>query len=323
MYRNSRFAQPQDAGRIPIIVTIAVVSLLAIGITFAKKDGKVSVVAAEPATALDTPTTVSAGDVVQVPERHIPTFASANAAYTQRKYGEAVEEFEGYVLRHPDNAFGHYMLGLSAWKGGDLKRARQALERSLEIDSTSVKTLLNLGRVLLDEGKATEAEPPIRAALALDPESGEVHRMLGRVQSALGQVDSAEASYLAALSIEPKDSWSMNNLGLLLIEQGRYEDAVMPLARAVELRPDAPAFANNLGLALERTGHPGSAAMAYRSALAADSTYAKAALSLARVEGMNDETPIDVAQLATEFSDSLQSAARLRVAAKIVVRPQP
>jgi Tfp pilus assembly protein PilF len=266
---------------------------------------------------------VSPGDVAQVLERHIPTWTSARAAYDQRKYAEAVEEFEGYVLRNPDNAFGHYMLGLSAWKSGDLKVARRALERSLEIDSANVKTLLNLGRVFLDEGNAVEAEPRIRAAVALDPESGEVHRMLARVQSALGQRDSAEASYLVALSIDPNDSWSMNNLGLLLIEQERYEDALMPLARAVELRPGAPAFANNLGLALERTGRPGAAAMAYKSALAADSTYAKAAHSLARVEGQTDEVPVDVVQLAVEFSDSLMSAARMRVAARIVVPPAP
>lgn len=319
MHNQGRFSHTDRTDRTPVLVTIVLVSLLAIGITFATRDRKEQVVVAEPPTAIDTPATQSAGDVVQETPRPLPTFASAREAYGRREYAEAAQEFEGYVERHPDNAFGHYMLGLSAWKSGDLDRARAALERSLALDSTNVKTLLNIGRVLMDQGLPGEAEVRVRMAMALDGESGEVHRMLARVQAALAQRDSAEASYLAALSIDPNDSWSMNNLGLLLIEQGRYADALMPLARAVELRPEAPAFANNLGLALERTGHPASAAVAYRAALAADSTYAKAARSLARVGGMVDETPVDVAQLAAEFSASLLSASRMRVAAQIVV----
>jgi Tfp pilus assembly protein PilF len=254
----------------------------------------------------------------------VVTFASAQTAYTQRKYGEAQQSFGVYVERHPDNPFGYYMLGLSAWKNGDLDGAQDALEQSLALDSTNVKTLLNLGRVLLDQGHPDDALVRIDAAVALDSGSAEVERMRGRVQSALGHRDSAETSYRLALSIDPGDSWSMNNLGLLLIEAGHYEEALMPLARAVALRPDAPAFANNLGVALERTGHAGSAATAYRSALAADSTYVKAQTSLARVDGKTDETPIDVAQLAAQFNDSLQTSSPVRMSVKTpVVKPEP
>jgi Tfp pilus assembly protein PilF len=123
-------------------------------------------------------------------------------------------------------------------------------------------------------------------------------------------------SYRVALSMDPADSWSMNNLGLLLIEQGRYEEALLPLARAVELRPEAPAFANNLGIALERSGHPSAAAEAYRTALKADSTYTKAATSLARVDGKTDSTTVDVSGLAAAFNLEIQTAREARVMAK-------
>ena len=247
------------------------------------------------------------------------SFASAESAFKERKYAEAEQSFGIYVERHPNNAFGYYMLGLSAWKNGEPERAREALEKSFALDSTNVKTLLNLGRVLLEQGKPEEARGRVEAAAALDTGSAEVHRVMARVQNALGQRDSAEASYRLALSIDPTDSWSMNNLGLLLIDQGRFEEALGPLARAVELRPDAPAFANNLGVALERTGHPGSAAIAYQSALDADSTYTKAQTSLARVYGMPDEMPIDVAQLASQFKDSIETSPHVQVSVKSTV----
>jgi tetratricopeptide (TPR) repeat protein len=326
MYRADRFSRNNRSNRTPAIVTAVALSIVAIvGACVSRGDKQnVDTTTSSTAPAVVTPEAVS-GEVDSVrTEPPIVTFASAQTAYTQRNYADAQQAFGAYVERHPRNPFGHYMLGLSAWKNGDLEQAQAALEESLALDSTNVKTLLNLGRVLLDQGHPDEALVHVEAALGLDSGSAEVYRMKGRVQSALGQRDSAEASYRLALSIDPSDSWSMNNLGLLLIDEGRYDEALMPLARAVELRPQAPAFANNLGVALERAGHAGSASAAYRAALAVDSSYAKARQSLARVEGRTDETPIDVAQVAAKFSESLQATAQVRLSAKTaVVKPEP
>jgi Tfp pilus assembly protein PilF len=325
MYRADRFSRVNNSGHTPFIVTTVALSIVAIASACFSRGEKQKVdTTASAAPAVVTPA-VSPGDVDSVrTEPPVVTFASAQTSYTQRKYGEAEQSFGVYVEGHPDNAFGYYMLGLSAWKNGDLDRAKEALEHSVALDSTNVKTLLNLGRVLLDQGRPDDALVRIESAVALDSESAEVHRMRGRVESALGHRDSAEASYRLALSIEPNDSWSMNNLGLLLIDEGRYDEALMPLARAVELRPAAPSFANNLGVALERTGHPGSAALAYQSALAADSTYAKAQTSLERVYGMEDEMPIDVSQLAAQFKEDLERASQVRLSAKTaVVKSEP
>ena len=313
MYRTDRISRIMIATSVALSIVFIVSACVSRG-----EKKKVDTTVATAAPAVVTPD-AAAGEVDSVKtEPPVVTFASAQTAYTQGKYAEAVESFGAYVERHPKNPFGFYMLGLSAWKQGDLDRAKEALEQSLALDSTNVKTLLNLSRVLLDQGQPEDAFRQIERAVALDSGSAEVHRMRGRVQNALGRRDAAEVSYRLALSIDPQDSWSMNNLGLLLIDEGRYEEALMPLARAAELRPESPAFANNLGVALERTGHPGSAALAYQSALAADSTYAKAQTSLQRVYGMPDEMPIDVTQLATQFKDSVQTASQVRV----TVRPQ-
>ena len=322
MYRTDRFSRIDHPDRGPILVTVAALSILAVAFAcVARGDKKIDTpVSSTPAAA--APKLAVAGEVAD--SQHVPqmvTFADAQAAYNKRHYREATESFDGYVQTHPTNAFGLYMLGLSAWKSGDPTRARDAFERSLALDSSNVKTLLNLGRVLLDQGKPNEALARVGAAVALDSGSADVQRMMARVQSALGQRESAEASYRIALSIDPTDSWSMNNLGLLLIDQGRYDEALPPLARAVELRPEAPAFANNLGVALERTGHPTAAAQAYRAALEADSTYSKASRSLARVEAITDDTTsVDVTALAAAYKQQLDAERQTRLA-KGVVKP--
>lgn len=315
MYRADRFARINNSWRAPVIVTALTLSII-IGIGACvsrgeKKKVDTSISATAPAVVIPK---AASGEVdSSKAEAPVVTFASAQTAYTQRKYAEAEKAFGVYAEHHPESSGAFYMLGLSAWKNGNLDGANESFEKSLALDSTNVKTLLNLGRVLLDQGQPEQAFRRIERAVALDSGSAEVQRMRGRVQNALGRRDAAEVSYRLALSIDPNDSWSMNNLGLLLIDEDRYEEALQPLALAVQLRPELPSFANNLGVALERTGHPGSAAVAYQSALSTDSTYAKAQTSLERVYGLPDEMPIDVKQLASQFQDSLKRTSPVRV----------
>lgn len=247
------------------------------------------------------------------PVRVIPdnvTYADAESVFTMGKYEEAKELFGVYVERKPENAFGHYMLGLSAWKSGDLDGAIVALVRSYELSPENAKTVLNLTRVLLEQGRPGDALEYGKKALDLDPEDGGVYRVLGNVYSDLSQPDSAEGAYRVALSKDTQDAWTMNNLGLLLIRAGRYEESLPPLATAVELKPDVAVFQNNLGVALERTSHPFEAAEAYRAAVGTAGGHGKAEVSLARIEEIAAEVgprPIDLTELARTFEESLKA----------------
>ena len=233
------------------------------------------------------------------------SYATAESAYTAHRYTDAVVMFGNYVARHPQNVWGHYMRGVSAWKAGQLDTARAAFETALAIDPRHTKSLINLSRVLLEEKRPNDALDRINVVLAADSTSGDAWRVLGRVQGTLGRRAEALAAYRAAIALDSADVWSMNNMGLLLIGAGQYADAVGPLARAVQLDSGASVFHNNLGMALERSGHVTDAASAYQDALNADSTYGKARVSLARVTGRQDTPgtdPVDVVALGTQFA---------------------
>jgi Tfp pilus assembly protein PilF len=247
------------------------------------------------------------------PETPVPTppvtLGEGEIAYTERRYSDAARLFEAYVVSNPGNAWGHYMLGLSAWKSGDLPRAESAFVRSLELDAKHVKSLLNLSRVLLDAGRPRDARERVTAALAIDSTSGEGYRLLGRVRAALNQPNEAIVAYRLALSRQPDDVWSMNNMGLLLVQQQRYDEALGPLSRAVQLDSTVAVFHNNLGIALEHTGHYTLATQSYQRALAADSGYAKALLSLARVNGRKEDpalVPVDLGAVAGTFAQEVR-----------------
>lgn len=248
-------------------------------------------------------TTESNASTSPVSPVRVVSFSDAEAVYNSGKYGEAKELFESYVATKPENPWGHYMLGLAAWKSGDLARAESAFNRSLELDSTQVKTYLNSARVLLDLGRNHEALERAQVALGLDATSVDAHRLIARAYHGLGQVDSAVASYRSALVLDDRDVWAMNNLGVLYLDQGQPEAALLPLARAVQLKSTAPVFQNNLGIALERTGHIAAARKAFGAALDADSTYSKASVSLDRVNQLvADSTDVlSLDDIAEEF----------------------
>jgi predicted Zn-dependent protease len=239
----------------------------------------------------------------------VPTYADAERAFHRGRYEEAASMFEAYSESDPENAWGHYMLGLSAWKTGDHTRALEAFDAALRIEPSHRKSLLNSARVLLEIGRPKDALARVQQALAIEPLSSDGLRLLGRSRYELGEIDQAIDAYQRAIAIDDRDTWAMNNLGFIYIQQGRSQDALPPLARAVELRSNVPVFQNNFGTALERSGHFVSAKQAYEGALTADSTYAKAAVGLARVTAHgaeSDTSTVDVASLSREFQAQVE-----------------
>jgi Flp pilus assembly protein TadD len=237
----------------------------------------------------------------------VVSFEEAESAFRDKRYGESVELFTSYTSDKPDNPWGHYMLGLAAWKNGELDRAEQSLRRTLELDQNHVKSYVNLGRVLLEQGRPEEARDAALEAVDIDPVSTDGYRVLGLAYDENGETDSAVTAYREALKLDGNDAWSMNNLGLLFIREGRFEDALGPLTRAVELRDDVATFHNNLGMALERTGYVADAADEYELAVAAAPDHTRATTNLERVRELGDaDKRVNRVELAQAFAQEIQ-----------------
>ncbi len=253
----------------------------------------------------------------------VVTFDEAYDAYKNEEYTDAVTLFDRYVRENPANPWGHYMVGLSQWKAGALEEAERAFEKTLELDPSHVKSLLNLSRVLLDADRPEDALEQVDAALDIEPMSGDGLRLLGRALYAVGDVSGAIDAYEEAVMVDDVDGWSMNNLGLIFIEQGRHDDVLLPLARATQVRTDVPAFFNNLGIALERTGRFVASAEAYRRVIALDETYAKAMVNLSRVDGREDDPSaevVDLTVLAERFLANIEQRRQMAITASL---PEP
>jgi len=219
-----------------------------------------------------------------------------------------VSRFTAYTTAKPENPWGHFMLGVSSWKSGDRETAEREFRKAIELDSSMVKSRLDLSRVLLESDQPGEALDELQGALALDSTSASVYRLLGRAHEGLRETDAAIDAYHHALVLDDQDVWSMNNLALIYLEQGKIDEAVKPLARVSQLDTTTAQFWNNLGVVLERSGRFTGAAQAFTTALAIDSGYTKASVSLARVSSRTDDPslpPLDLAAVAQSFVDEI------------------
>lgn len=275
--------------------------------------GRVAVALPPPLPEIEATETAEPGENEAVlPEPEIPvevSYEEAEQAFVDGHYADAVDLFIRYTDRRSTNPWGFYMLGLSAWKAGDMDEAEGAFDRALELDPKHVKSWLNLARVRLDSGRPEEALEAVDKALVIDSESNVALRLQGRAYYNLGQSEEAIDSYRRAILRNDGDAWSMNNMGLILIERGRFEEALPPLARAVDLQENRAIFLNNLGIALENTGHFRAAEEAYKAAVAVDGTHEKAFANLARVEVVEEDPgtdPVDLGDLAQTFIDEVE-----------------
>jgi tetratricopeptide (TPR) repeat protein len=210
-------------------------------------------------------------------------------AWVSKDYPRAAACFGAAVGENAEDAYGHYMLGLSLWKAGRTDEAAEALVRSAELNPISIKTYVNLSRVLNDASRFEAALEAAENARAIDPQDATALYLQARSLRNLGRVDDAVIALEQALAFDADYGQAHNLLGLIRIHQGRNDEAVEQLERAAALEPETAFVQANLGRALELAGRPDRAAEAYRAALDLDPDQETARIGLERVEAIPTE----------------------------------
>ena len=118
------------------------------------------------------------------------------------------------------------------------------------------------------------------SALALDKSNADAQFIRGRVYFELGQLEESRQAYEAVLKAEPDYPGASHNLGNALFGQSKYQLALRAYRRETGLgtRPN-PYHA--MGATFEKLSESDSARKAYQIAIAIDSTYVPAMVSLA------------------------------------------
>lgn len=114
----------------------------------------------------------------------------------QGKICSAIWLAEEVVRERPDSASAHCFLGYLLWQNDRNDEARQAYERSIELDPTEAITYNNLGVIYLDDCKDVDSAYPLfTKALNLDPGYTTAAFNMARTHECLGNIKEAAEYY--------------------------------------------------------------------------------------------------------------------------------
>jgi len=192
------------------------------------------------------------------------------------------------------------VLGSLAWRQTHSYRDLETLWRdTLKRNPACWLAQNNLGDVLVQQGKASEAEPFFRKAVELNPNFAQAWSGLGADLSAQGRTSEGLENFKKALQLQPTYANAWYNQGQALASLGRTAEAVSSFEAALAIKPGDQEIRSTLADAQLAQGKLDEAIALYRQVLSAEPESAaceyKLGLALA-LQGKTDEAILHYGQ---------------------------
>lgn len=170
-----------------------------------------------------------------------------NLGELYRKNGQfdrAIATLREALALGPDDTTIRYNLALSLAAAGETAAA-EAAYRALIADAPSfLKAYVNLGNLLRDQKRGTEAITLFEQALDHDPTLAEAYTNIGACLADRGWLFAAVLEHHKALSLKPGDAETRLNFAVNLLRQGRFKEGWPPYENrfgAFDQQPARPA----------------------------------------------------------------------------------
>jgi len=172
---------------------------------------------------------------------------------TQRSMVRAREELQRSLELDPGSGEAWAYLSGAESELGNQEAAREAARKAVERRPDNAGDHMVYAALLAQADRGPEARREFIAATRLDPRRSELHREYSRwlLQHGTqpGDGDLAEREARSAVTLAPRDAGSQAALGDALLRNGKDAEAIAPLTKAANLAPEDPASA----LALAQT----------------------------------------------------------------------
>jgi tetratricopeptide (TPR) repeat protein len=142
----------------------------------------------------------------------------------------AAREFEEELRVDPTNADAAYELGEIRRKAGDLDKARELFRMAVEHYPEFEQGLVGLGRVLVAQGKADLALPPLTKAVSLNPGNDVAFFQLYQAHRALGHREEQEKAQVEfqRLRTKKREQERLNLLRMHVVTQQELDAETAP-----------------------------------------------------------------------------------------------
>lgn len=162
------------------------------------------------------------------PKNSLTLYLWGRAAYNRQHFEQAAKHFEECLQLEPNNAKPLGQLGLAYQRLGKTDEAITAYRRAIAMGSVAPEaaaTRIDLGSLLVENGKAQEATPILSDAVRLVPGDMRAHRELGKAYLRSGELHKAQLELEAARQIDAQNAPTHFLLSQVYKGLGRPEDA--------------------------------------------------------------------------------------------------
>jgi len=161
------------------------------------------------------------------------------------------------------------LLGVLTWRQARIYRDSDSLYRSiLERNPSAWMAHANLGAILMDRGRVTEAVAHFEAAARLAPSLPVAHYDLANALVLQGRTTEAAQEFAEAIRLHPDFTAAHANLAGLLLRLDLPREAAAHYEAALRLQPGAADWELNLGVACARMGRLDEAILHDRKSIA-------------------------------------------------------
>jgi tetratricopeptide (TPR) repeat protein len=195
------------------------------------------------------------------------------------------------LAKNPTAWMAHSNLGIVLADQRKLTEAISHYEEAIHFKPDYAEAYNNLGIALALQGKFSESIQNCERAVQLKPDYADAEYNLGIALAARGNLAEAIQHYERAIQLKSGYPKIYNNLGVALFRQGKFAEAIQQFERALQLKPDFAEADHNLGVTLAAEGKVPEAIHYYEEAVRLKPDYAEAEYNLAIALSVQEKLP--------------------------------
>lgn len=178
----------------------------------------------------------------------------ANQLKKERKFDEAIVEYQNLIKSNPNFSWGYIGLGEIMSSQDRLDEAVLLFKKSLSINPNSPYVYYQLSLILAKQNKIVQATSFVKISLNLKPDSWILNNTYGWLLLKRGYIYTAVSYLQKGLELNPNFFWLHYNLGDAYLRQERFDEAISCVQQAINLDPLSSKAQNKLGEILLEQG---------------------------------------------------------------------
>lgn len=165
-------------------------------------------------------------------------FALAHSHQMQGNYDKAINYYQIWLEKYPEDASALGNIGVIYLLRGDMYNAISNLQKSVSFNPNSLTLLNSLGAAHLQVGDLTAAESVLEKAIKLEPKFTPAYTNLGLLHKAQGKTLEAIETLTLGIQHDPTAIDARYNLAITLHDTGELQKSITELQIVLNLKPD-------------------------------------------------------------------------------------